>query len=129
MALKDFHKLGTVTIADGVAVSDAIEIPAGYCIAALDFADSWTAADCGFQISTDGGTTYVDVYSGVGTTTARARVTGVIATVSMVLVPSTVLRDLAIGCKVKLTSINAASNADLNQTGIATVRVWVAKVE
>ena len=127
--MRDFHKLGEVTIADSAAVSDTIQIPAGYCIAAVDVDASWTAGDIGFAISTDGGTTFVDVWSGVGTTTARSRLTGTPTSAAFNIVPRTVLNDLPLGTHVKLTSINAASNADLNQTGEVKARIWVAKVD
>jgi len=127
--MRDFHLLGTVTIADSAAVSDAIAIPAGYTVAAVDVAASWTAADLGFQFSTDGGTTFVDVWSGIGTTTARSRLTGVPATAAFIPLPKAIFNELALGTSVKVTSINAASNADVNQSGVATVRIWVARAE
>lgn len=127
--MRDLHKLGSVTIPDTAAVSDAIQIPAGYAIVAVDVDASWTAADLGFQISTDGGTTYVDVWSGVGTTTSRSRLTGIPTTAAFVVVPQVTLGFCTPGTFVKITSINAASNADAAQTGAVSARIWVARSE
>lgn len=133
--MRDFHKLGTVTIANGAAVSGAIAIPAGYSIQAVEVPSAWTAADIGFQISTDGGTTFINVYSGIGTTVARARVTGVpTAESTMQMVgadagTSSIFRNLAINAQVKVTSINTASNADVNQGGARVLGIWIATAD
>lgn len=125
--LRNLQKQGTVTIADSAATSGAIEIPVGYAIGAVDVPDSWTAADLGFSISTDGGTTFRDLYAGSGTTTARLRCTGVPTSGGGFILVPIILHELALGMKVKLTSINTASNADANQTGAITLTVWVGR--
>ena len=126
--LRAIHLLGTVTILDGAAVSGAIEVPPRHSIAMVHVPTSWTGADLGFQISTDGGTTFVDVYSGVGTTTSRLRCTGIpTGGASFQLAPD-IMHELGLGQKVKLTSINTASNADVNQTGDITLTVWIGAV-
>lgn len=126
---RDLHILGTVTILDGAAVSDAIAIPAGYAIAGIGVADSWSTADLGFKVDTGGGT-YVDVYAGVGTTVARARLTGVPTSGPVFVgVPQAVLNFLPLGCNVKLTSITTTDNTDANQTGNIVLTVWIARAE
>lgn len=132
MAVRSIQKQGSVVIANGAAVSDAIEIPVGFVIVGIEVGDAWTAADIGFQISTDGGTTYMDVYSGLGTTTARARLTGIVAATWTAVGgdagTSSPMRQFGLGVKVKLTSINTASNADVNQGADRTLGVWVGKL-
>lgn len=115
-------------IANNAAVSQAIEIPVGYGIAAVEFPAAWTGADLGFQFSTDGGTTFVDVLSGSGTTTSFLRITGIpTGAVSFALVPI-ILHELGLGIKVKLTSINVASNAAVNQAAERTLGLWIGRV-
>ena len=128
--MRDLHAIGSVTIADGAAVSGAIAIPAGYAVVAIAVPDSWTASmDMGFQVNTTG-STYVDVFSGVGTTVARARLTGIKTDgANFVIVPQAVLNFIPLGCNIKLTSINAADNTDGNQTGAISPTVWVARAE
>lgn len=127
--MRDLHKLTEVTIADMAAASGSFSVPPGYAVVAVDVDASWTTADLGFQICTDGSSTFVDIYAGVGTTTARARCTGVPATAAFVLVPQAVLNYMPVGGLMKITSINAASNADLTQTGAVNARIWIARAE
>jgi hypothetical protein len=116
-----------VVIAINTAVSNAIEIPLGFAIGAVEFPSAWTSADLGFQFSTDGGTTFADVLDGAGTTTAFLRCTGVpTAAVSFVLVPIK-LHELSLGIQVKFTSINVASNAAVNQAAARTLTCWVGR--
>lgn len=123
--LRQIQKIGTVTIANGAAVSDAIVIPAGFSVVLVEVADSWTSADLGFALALDG-TNFIDVYSGSGTTVARFRVTGVpTAAASIQIVPG--LFEIPHGVSMKLTSINTASNADANQSGAIILGVWIGR--
>lgn len=125
--LRNLQKQGSVIIADGAAISGALEIPVGFALGIIEVPTSWTAADLGFQLSTDGGTTFVDLYAGSGTTTSRFRLTGIpTGGASLQLVPG--IFEIGLGMQVKLTSINTASNADANQTGAITLGIWVGRV-
>ena len=128
MALRNIQKQGTFAIANGAAVSDALEVPVGFAIAAIEFPSAWTAADLGFQISTDGGTTFLDVIDPANAAaTSFARIVGIpTAAVSIGLSPRA-LHDLALGIKVKVTSINTASNAAVNQGAARAPILWVGR--
>jgi len=125
--MRDFHKLGNVTIADGAAVSDAIAVPEGYSVTMVGVPTSWSAADMGFQFAQAGDATFADLFTGVGTTVSRFRMTGIpTASASLVLVPGVL--DIGLGLSVKVTSINTADNTDQNQTGAITLDIWIARV-
>lgn len=123
--LRQIQKAGNVVIADGAAISAAIIVPPNYSLVLIEVPTSWTAADMGFAIALDG-TTFVDVYTGVGTTVARFRMTGIpTGGASIQLVPG--LFEIPVGAEIKLTSINTASNADANQSGDITLGVWIGR--
>jgi len=127
--IRNLQKLDSnFTIANGAAVSDALEIPVGYVLAALEFPSAWTGADAGFQFSTDGGTTFLDVLDPVrAAATSFARVLGIpTGAVSFGLTPRSL--EIGLGIKVKLTSINTLSNAGVNQGAERLVRGWIGKV-
>lgn len=126
--MRDIQKLGTVTILNGAAVSDAIVIPSGYGLVMVGIPTSWTAADLGFKFTMDGGTTFVDLFTGVGTTVSRLRVTGIpTASASLVVVPG--ILEIGFGVSIKVTSIDVASNADANQTGDIAIDIWIGRVD
>lgn len=125
--LRNIQKIGTVTIADGAAVSDALAVPEGFGLALVGVPTSWTAADLGFAFATDGSTTFVDLYTGVGTTLSRLRMTGIpTASASLVIIPG--ILEMGLGFSVKVTSIAVASNADENQVGAITLTLWAGRV-
>lgn len=125
--LRDFKKLGTVTIADNGVLSDAIQIPAGHAIAGVMVPSGWVAADVGFHFAHDGATTFVAVLDpsrAAATSMARTH-----AAVDQIGLSPAAIRELGLGFNVKLASINTASNADVSQTGgPLVVTVFVGKV-
>lgn len=123
--LRNFQKLGTVTIASGAAVSGAIEVPMGYALAAIQIPDVWDAADITFQVCTDGASTFRALSGPTGTSTSFTRITGV-AVSTICLVPI-VLHELGMGMKVKLVSTNVASNANVNALQDDVLTVWVGR--
>jgi len=131
MSVRSIQKAGNVVIANGAAVSDAIEIPVGFVIVGIETPSAWTAADLGLQVCVDGALSFLDVYSGLGTTTARARATGIVASTWTAFGgdagTSSFVRNLGLGVKIKLTSINTASNADVNQGADRVLGVWIGK--
>lgn len=57
--------LATGTIASGQSLSDAIDLQ-GYTPLSVLMPGTWTAATLTFQLSADGGTTFVEVCDGYG---------------------------------------------------------------
>ena len=125
--LRNLQKQGTVVIANGAAISGALEIPVGYALAGIVSPSAWTAADIGFSFSTDGGTTFVSLSGPTGTTTSFQRITGIATAAAQWNVVPIILHELALGIQVKLTSINVASNADVNQGAARSLDIWVGR--
>lgn len=127
--LRNLQKLGTVTIAnDGTGLSTAIEVPMGYALAAIVTPSTWTAADIGFQFSYDGGTTFLHVNGPTGTTTSFTRITGVTTNAAQWNLVPIIIHELGLGIKVKITSINTASNAVVDQAASRSLDVWAGRV-
>ena len=60
----------TATIANGASLSNAVNLPVkgflGCRLFGIVMPAAWTAANLTFQVSVDGGTTYVDMYDATG---------------------------------------------------------------
>ena len=113
--LRDFKKLGTVTMADNGALTPAIHIPASQAIVGIMVPTGWVAADIGFHFAHDGATTFVPLLDPArAAATSHARTHAAVDSIG--LAPEAV-RVLACGFDVKFSSINTASNADVSQTG------------
>ena len=124
--LRDFKKLGTVTMADNGVLTDAIHIPASQAIAGIMVPTGWVAADIGFHFAHDGDTTFVPVLD-----PARAAATNMARThaaVDSIGLSPECIREIGCGFDVKFSSVNTASNADVSQTGgPLTITVFVGK--
>lgn len=109
----------TVTIAAGAAVSDSF----GYDERALAFGvicqSDWTAADLGFEVSYDGGTTWhlLKTESGTIKFTSLATSGGFarVHTQSLLLTPFP---------KIRLKSINTSTEAAVNQDAARTLHIY-----
>lgn len=101
------------TVAQGLAVSDVVELQSGERIIAIETPSVWNAtADLCFQTSRDG-TTFLDVMDKAG---AIIRVTNVAVSELRVLTNKNYGLDFPAG-KLKVRSVNATpTSADVNQT-------------
>ncbi len=128
---------GTVTILVTATISDAIEIPAGYACAGIQFPAVWDAADLGFQVSTDGGTTFIDILdpNRVNTTTQlvaapnNMRISGIpTGAVSFGLTPVP-FHEIGLGMQMKFTVLTPADDTRF-AGGVAAQRVltiWIGR--
>lgn len=104
-----------ITILNGAAASGDLALGPNQRIVGFIVPGTWTAADIGFLVSRDGSTFVAAVDpSRTAAATSFARVINVETGASRYYVISEAL-DLPVGINVKLTSINTASNADVNQ--------------
>jgi hypothetical protein len=87
----------------------------------------WTAADIGFQVSLNN-TDFNHVVDPARTTAATsfARIINVEAAAGRFYVVPEAL-DFPLGSELKITSINIASNADVNQAAARTIQVVISK--
>jgi len=117
----------TATIANGAAVSDAISLINGERITGVIVPSAWTAADIGFSVSVDG-TTFYEVADVTRTTagTSEARIINVVTNAAAFYAVPAVM-DLEFGGFVKLTSVNTANNADVNQGAARSLIVTISK--
>lgn len=114
-----------VSILNNTAISEDLRLGPNQRVVGILVPGTWTAADIGFAVSRDG-TTFVRVVDPARTTaaTSHARVVNVETGASEYYIVSEAL-DLPVGVNVKLTSINVASNADVNQGGDRALQVAV----
>ncbi len=110
------------TIAAGAAVSDAVDIQ-GYKVVGAYTLETWTAADLAIQLDPTGALTPADVRSSEGT---LIRIDGFVIT-DIFAFGSVDVSEAAgsppplIGVRAAVRSVNAASEANVNQVAANTV--------
>jgi hypothetical protein len=131
---------GTVVIAINTFLSGSIEIPAGYACAGVQFPATWDVADLGFQVSTDGGTTFLDILdpNRVVSTTQLVvtpnfmRISGIpTAAVSFGLTPVP-FHEIGLGMQMKFKALTPADDThfDSGGGGVAAARtltIWIGR--
>jgi len=115
----------TFTIPNNTAVSNSVDFAFGERIALLETDPSaWTAGDICFQISRDG-TNFLDI---TDITDVLVRVTNVAAAQMRAIADDLNNISFPLGAhKVRLRSVNTASEADVNQGGERVQRMLLVK--
>jgi hypothetical protein len=105
-----------VTIPNGTADSNAIKFKDGFVIG-VEFPAAWTAANLGFEVSSDEGTTYVDTYDDDGE--IRKDQAGASRTILFLN------RPVPIPGYIRAKSIANADGADVNQAADRVLKLYI----
>jgi hypothetical protein len=112
----------TATIANGAALSDAVDIDAfGPRGIAVQTPTAWTAADIAFEVSADG-TNYFPLYTDTG---GRVRISGVATAEARVYIAPAEIWAAGAYTHLKIASVNTSTGADENQ---GAERILIVKV-
>jgi len=103
----------TVTITSGQSVSELVNLEAKQLLGiGVVVPATWTAADIGFEVSSDGGSTWIPVYNAEG---ERVLITGIDISAQRLYIAPAEAWVIGAFKHVRLVSLNTSTGAAVNQ--------------